>query len=249
MFSLEKKVALITGGNKGLGKYIAIAIARAGADITVVSRTPALDVENEVRKLGKDFLHINADLNQIGSIGHIISSTLEKYHKIDILINNSGIARRMDAIDFTVEDWDDVMSVNCKSLFFLSQAFAKQLLKQGTGGKIINTASMLSFQGGIRAVSYTASKFGVRGITMLMANEWARHGINVNAVAPGYMETSLTAELRNDTKRYNEILLRIPAGRWGTPNDVEGAYVFLASSASDYINGITLPVDGGWLAR
>jgi len=249
MFSLENKVAIVTGGNLGLGKGIAKAFAEAGADIAVVSRGAAHETEKEVRSFGRDFLHIKADLNEMKSVETIVGKTLEKYKKIDILVNNAGTIRRTDSLEFSEKDWDDVMNVNSKTLFFLSQAAANQFIKQGTGGKIINTASILSYQGGIRIASYTASKCAVRGLTMMMANEWAKYGINVNAIAPGYMETDLTAALRNDEKRYKQILDRIPAGRWGLPVDLAGAYVYLASAASDYVHGFTIAVDGGWLAR
>lgn len=168
---------------------------------------------------------------------------------MDILVNNAGIIRRADAIEFSEKDWDDVMNINIKTVFFFSQAVANQFIKQGTGGKIINIASMLSFQGGIRVPSYTASKSGVMGITRAMANEWAKHNININAIAPGYMATNNTAQLRADEDRNKAILERIPAGRWGLPEDLQGPIVFLASSASDYVNGYTVAVDGGWLAR
>lgn len=174
---------------------------------------------------------------------------METFGKVDILVNNAGIIRRTDAIDFSEKDWDDVININLKTVFFFSQAVAKQFIRQGTGGKIINIASMLSFQGGIRVPSYTASKSAVMGITRAMANEWAKHNINVNAIAPGYMVTDNTAPLRADEQRASDILARIPAGRWGTPEDVQGPVVFLASSASDYISGFTVAVDGGWLAR
>jgi 2-deoxy-D-gluconate 3-dehydrogenase len=174
---------------------------------------------------------------------------MDAFGRIDILVNNAGIIRRCDALAFSEADWDDVIDVNLKGVFFLSQAVARALVKQGRGGKIINVASMLSFQGGIRVPSYTASKSGVLGLTRLLANEWAARGINVNAIAPGYMETDNTAQLREDRQRSEEILARIPAGRWGVPDDLAGAVVFLASAASDYVHGHTLAVDGGWLAR
>jgi 2-dehydro-3-deoxy-D-gluconate 5-dehydrogenase len=249
LFSLNNKVAIVTGGNKGLGQGIAKALAEAGADIVVVSRGAADEVEKEIKNLGRKFLHIKADLTKMEVIDDIIVKTIEKFGKIDILVNNAGMIRREDSLQFSEKDWDDVMNVNSKLLFFLSQAVANQFVKQGTGGKIINTASMLSFQGGIRVPSYTASKSSVKGLTMLMANEWAKYGINVNAVAPGYMVTDNTAALRADEKRNEEILNRIPAGRWGLPEDLGGTYVYLASGASDYVNGFTIAVDGGWLAR
>lgn len=249
MFSLENKAAIVTGGNNGLGRAIARSLAEAGADIAVVSRSGADEIAKEVVEQGRRFLHIRADLSQAGSIPTIVSRTVETFGKIDILVNNAGTIRRDDSLAFTEKDWDDVMNVNAKTLFFLSQSVANQMVKQGAGGKIINTASLLSFQGGIRVPAYTASKSAVRGITMLMANEWAKYGINVNAVAPGYMETDNTAPLRADEKRYKEILGRIPAGRWGKPEDLAGTYVYLASAASDYVTGFTIAVDGGWLAR
>lgn len=249
MFSLENNTAIVTGGNKGLGQGIAIALATAGADIVVVSRGDSEETEKAILDLGRRFLHIVADLTSIAPIPNILEETIQQFGKVDILVNNAGMIRREDALAFSEKDWDDVMNVNSKTLFFLSQAVANQFVKQGRGGKIINTASMLSFQGGIRVPSYTASKCAVKGLTMLMANEWAKYGINVNAVAPGYMATENTAALRDDKKRNKEILERIPAGRWGEPKDLGGTFVFLASEASDYVNGFTIAVDGGWLSR
>lgn len=190
-----------------------------------------------------------ANLMSTDPIQSIIDQAIAEFGHIDILVNNAGIIRRQDSVKFSEKDWDDVINLNLKSVFFFCQAAANQFMKQGTGGKIINIASMLSFQGGIRVPSYTASKSGVKGITMLMANEWAKHGININAIAPGYMATANTAQLRADEQRSSEILGRIPADRWGTPEDLKGPVVFLASSASDYVNGYTIAVDGGWLAR
>ncbi len=246
-FKLTDKVAIVTGSNTGLGQGFCIACAQAGAKVVGVSRTPSIETESLIEK-GK-FFNVIADLLDMASIHTIVASTLEQYGKIDILINNAGIIRREDSIDFSEKDWDEVMQVNLKTLFFLSQAVAKVMIGQGKGGKIINVASMLSFQGGIRVPSYTASKSAIKGITMTLANEWAKYGINVNAIAPGYMATNNTKNLMADTVRSKEILGRIPAGRWGTPEDIMGAGVFLASAASDYIHGYTLAVDGGWLAR
>ncbi|SNS47859.1 2-deoxy-D-gluconate 3-dehydrogenase [Anaerovirgula multivorans] len=248
-FSLQGKVAIVTGCRTGLGQSIAISLAEAGADIVGVGHAPMNDTEKQVTALGKRFLYIEADLLSIEAVDDIVTKAVDHFGKIDILVNNAGIIRREDSLSFSEKDWDDVMNINLKTVFFLSQAIAKQFVAQETGGKIINIASMLSFQGGIRVPSYTASKSGVKGITMLLANEWAQHNINVNAIAPGYMATDNTSALRADEKRNSEILSRIPANRWGTPEDLGGAAVFLASKASDYVNGFTIAVDGGWLAR
>lgn len=249
LFDLSGKTAVVTGAGGGLGQGIALALAEAGADITGVYSTKISDTEEKIKALGRNFLGIKADLMSTKPVGEIIGKTLGKFGKIDILVNNAGIIKRSDALEFTEEDWDDVLNINLKTAFFLSQAVAREFVRQGTGGKIINIASMLSFQGGIRVPSYTASKSGLAGITRLMANEWAKYHINVNAIAPGYMATDNTAALRKDEEREKEILARIPAGRWGTAGDMMGASVFLASRASDYVNGHILAVDGGWLAR
>ena len=247
-FSLEGKVALVTGANTGLGQGIALALAEAGADIAAAGIQPPTETEQKVRALGRRFLAIQANLISIEPIPRILQETLDGLGRLDILVNNAGIIRRADAVDFTEQDWDDVMNVNIKSAFFMCQAAGRHFMQQG-GGKIINIASMLSFQGGIRVPSYTASKSGIAGITRLLANEWASRNINVNAIAPGYMATDNTAALRADEDRNKSILDRIPAARWGTPEDLGGTAVFLDSSASDYVNGAVLPVDGGWLAR
>jgi 2-deoxy-D-gluconate 3-dehydrogenase len=247
-FSLEGQVALVTGANKGLGQGIALALAEAGADIAAVSSSEATDTGEKVRALGRRFVHVQADLTSLEPIPQIIERTLAELGRLDILVNNAGMIRRADAVDFTEADWDAVMDLNLKSAFFLCQAAGRHFIVQGRG-KIINIASMLSFQGGIRVPSYTASKSGLAGITKLLANEWAGKGVNVNAIAPGYMATDNTAQLRADEQRNRDILARIPAGRWGTPQDLAGAAVFLASRASDYVHGTVLPVDGGWLAR
>ncbi len=247
MFSLKGKVAIVTGSNTGLGQGISRAFVEAGAKVLGVSRSKSTETQE---MLGEDnFQFITADLSSLDAVDTIINTAVEKFGRLDILVNNAGIIKREDSIDFSVENWDLVMNTNCRTLFFLSQAAARQFMKQESGGKIIQIASMLSYQGGIRVPSYTASKSAVKGITMTMANEWAKYGINVNAIAPGYMATNNTEALRNDEKRSADILERIPAGRWGTPDDLMGAAVFLASSASDYVNGFTLAVDGGWLAR
>ena len=248
-FNLQGKVALVTGCDKGLGQGMALGLAEAGCDIVSVSRRVPQETAEKVAALGRRLYAIQADLSQAESIADIVPAAVAAAGRIDILVNNAGTIRREDALTFSEKDWDEVMNLNIKSVFFLSQAVAKQFMKQGDGGKIINIASMLSFQGGIRVPSYTASKSGVLGITRLLANEWAQHQINVNAIAPGYMATNNTQELREDAERSKAILDRIPAGRWGSPDDLKGPVVFLASSASDYINGYTVAVDGGWLAR
>jgi len=248
-FSLEGKVALVTGSNTGLGQAVCVAYAEAGAKVVGVSRSSSDETAELIRKAGGEFLGLVADLGSIEPLAALIRRAVETFGRLDILVNNAGMIRRADLIDFSEKDWDDVLAVNLKTVFFLSQLAARQFLSQGGGGKIINIASMLSFQGGIRVVSYTASKSGLAGITKSMANEWARHGIQVNAIAPGYMVTNNTAALRSDPERSEDILKRIPAGRWGTPEDLAGPAVFLASSASDYMSGAIIPVDGGWLAR
>jgi 2-dehydro-3-deoxy-D-gluconate 5-dehydrogenase len=248
-FSLRGKVAIVTGASTGLGQGMSVAMAEAGADVVGVDYVDMPETGEKIESTGRRFLGIKANLMSTEPIQGIIDKTVETFGKLDILINNAGIIRRADAIDFSEKDWDDVMNINIKTVFFFSQAAAKQYIRQGTGGKIISVASMLSFQGGIRVPSYTASKSSVMGITRALANEWAKHNINVNAIAPGYMATNNTAPLRADEVRSADILARIPAGKWGTPEDVQGPAVFLASSASDYVNGYTIAVDGGWLAR
>jgi 2-deoxy-D-gluconate 3-dehydrogenase len=248
-FNLQSKVAIVTGCDTGLGQGMARALAQAGADIVGVNVTEPKETIAQVEGLGRRFLDLRANLGEIGCIDGLIKQAVGVAGHVDILVNNAGIIRREDALKFSERDWDDVMNINVKTVFFFSQAVARQFIAQGNGGKIINVASMLSFQGGVRVPSYTASKSGVMGITRLMANEWATHRINVNAIAPGYMATNNTAALRADEGRSSAILDRIPAGRWGTQDDLAGPVVFLASKASDYVNGYTVAVDGGWLAR
>jgi len=247
-FKLTDKVAIVTGCNTGLGQGMACALAEAGADIFGVYRSDAGDTPELIKNCGRRFVGIQADLSVSSNASLIVQKAIEAYGHIDILINNAGIIRREDSINFSEKDWDDVLNTNLKTLFFLSQAAAEHFIAQKSG-RIINVASMLSYQGGIRVPSYTASKSAVKGLTMTLANEWAQYGITVNAIAPGYMETNNTAALRADEKRNAAILERIPAGRWGTPDDMKGAVVFLASKAASYVNGFTLAVDGGWLAR
>jgi 2-deoxy-D-gluconate 3-dehydrogenase len=248
LFDLSGKVALVTGANSGIGQGLAIALAEAGADVALVGRTPAQETAQRVRAAGRRAAIVDADLSTIAPVREIVEQTLRELGGLDILVNNAGIIRRADALEFSEEDWDAVIDTNLKSVFFLCQAAARHMVRQGKG-KIINIASMLSYQGGIRVASYTASKSGVSGLTKLLANEWAAKGINVNAIAPGYISTNNTAALQADEVRNRQIMERIPAGRWGQPSDLAGAVVFLASDASNYVQGHILAVDGGWLAR
>jgi len=247
-FDLSGRVACVTGANTGIGQAIAVALAAAGADVALVGRTPAEDTAAQVRQLGRRALIVSADLSTIEPVGRVVAETVEGLGGLDILVNNAGIIRRADAVDFTEEDWDAVVDTNLKSVFFLSQAAGRHMIGRGRG-RIVNIASMLTFQGGIRVPSYTASKSGVGGLTKLLANEWAKHGVTVNAIAPGYIATNNTAALQADPDRNKAILDRIPAARWGDPSDLGGAAVFLASDAAAYVQGHVLAVDGGWLAR
>ncbi|SHO56572.1 2-dehydro-3-deoxy-D-gluconate 5-dehydrogenase KduD [Vibrio quintilis] len=248
-FNLEGKVALVTGCNSGLGQMIAIALAQAGCDVVGVNRSTRGDTASHIEALGRKYYPVTADLSHSSVVPQAFEQAVQAAGQIDILVNNAGIIRRNEAINFTEQDWDDVMNTNIKTVFFLCQQAAKHFMAHGQGGKIINIASMLSFQGGIHVPSYTASKSGIYGLTKALANEWAAQGINVNAIAPGYMATDNTAPLRADKVRNKEILDRIPAERWGAPADLAGPVVFLASPAADYIHGYTVAVDGGWLAR
>ena len=249
LFNLDGKVAIVTGASRGLGQQMCAALAYAGANIVGVSQGSMSETQKLVEKENKKFIEVKADLTSVEKIDEIINTAITNFGSIDILVNNAGMIRREDAINYSEKDWDDTINLNLRTLFFLSQAVSKQFIKQNSGGKIINIASMLSFQGGIRVPAYTASKSAVMGLTKALANELAKYNINVNAIAPGYMATDNTAQLRDDEKRSKEILDRIPAGRWGTPNDLSGSVIFLSSKASDYVNGHTLAVDGGWLAR
>ncbi|HLA85776.1 MAG TPA: 2-dehydro-3-deoxy-D-gluconate 5-dehydrogenase KduD [Thermoguttaceae bacterium] len=248
-FKLDNKVAVVTGAARGLGRGMAVALAEAGADVAAVDLIDCAETVAAIRKLGRNAVAIQLDLCGPGAPGEVVDRTVAELGRLDILVNNAGIIRRADFLEFSEKDWDDVMNLNIKALFLLSQAAAKQMVHQGKGGKIVSVASMLSFQGGIRVPSYTSSKSAVMGLTRLMACELGPKGIHCNAIAPGYMATDNTTALRADEKRNTEILARIPTGRWGTPEDLQGAVVFLASEASDYVNGYTLAVDGGWLAR
>ena len=249
LFSLAGKTAIVTGANTGLGQGISVALAAAGAHVFGVARRSCEETLNKVNEIGGQFTEVIADLSDLSVIEKIMTEVKSKTERIDILVNNAGIIKRTDAIDVTVEEWDQVIDLNQKLVFFLSQAVAKDWIADQKGGKIINICSMLSYQGGIRVPAYTTSKSGVAGLTRALANEWAIHNINVNAIAPGYMATNNTTQLRNDSGRNDAILERIPAGRWGTPEDMYGAAIFLASDASAYMNGFTIAVDGGWLAR
>jgi 2-deoxy-D-gluconate 3-dehydrogenase len=248
LFDLTGRVAVVTGANTGIGQGIAVALAQAGADVALVGRSAAEETAELVRAEGRRAALIGADLSTIAPVQEVVDRTLAELGGLDILINNAGIIRRNDSVDFTEEDWDAVIDTNLKSVFFLCQAAGRHMIAQGRG-KIVNIASMLSFQGGIRVPSYTASKSGVAGLTKLLACEWASKGINVNAIAPGYIATNNTAALQADETRNRQIVERIPAARWGAPSDLGGAAVFLSSAASDYVQGHILAVDGGWLAR
>jgi 2-dehydro-3-deoxy-D-gluconate 5-dehydrogenase len=249
-FKLEGKVALVTGASSGIGRAIAIALAEAGSEVACHSRTA--DQADETLRLiaekGGNAASVTGDLAERATPGHLVEQALEKFGRIDVLINNAGMIRRSPAADFTEDDWVSIIDVNLTSVFLLSQAAGRRMIEQGSG-KVVNIASLLSFQGGVTVPAYTASKSAVAGLTRALANEWAKFNINVNAIAPGYIETKNTAPLRADETRSRQIMERIPAGRWGSPEDVAGAAVFLSSAASDYMNGHILVVDGGWMAR
>ncbi len=244
-FRLDGRVALVTGANTGIGQAIAVGLARAGAEVIAAGRSSLDETLGLIAAAGGRARPLALALDDPAAA----AAKLDALGPLDILVNNAGIIRRADAVDFTEADWDEVLDVNLKAVFFLAQAFARAAFARGTGGSIVNIASLLAFQGGIRIPSYTAAKHGVAGLTKLLANEWAARGINVNAVAPGYIETNNTQALRADGTRARAILDRIPAGRWGQAEDIAGAVVFLASPAARYVQGVVLPVDGGWLAR
>ncbi|MBX3577521.1 MAG: 2-dehydro-3-deoxy-D-gluconate 5-dehydrogenase KduD [Rhizobiaceae bacterium] len=248
-FRLDGRRALVTGANTGIGQGIAVALARAGAEVLAAGRSSMDDTGAAIATLGGTMREIKIDVSKPKAAAKVLDKAWEKHGPIDILVNNAGIIRRGDAVDFSEEDWDDVMDVNIKSVFTLSQALAKRAFAEQRKAKIINIASMLSFQGGIRILSYTVAKSGMAGLTRILANEWAARGINVNAIAPGYIETNNTKVLRADKNRFDQILQRIPAGHWGKPEDIGGTAVFLASDAANYVHGAIFPVDGGWLAR
>jgi 2-deoxy-D-gluconate 3-dehydrogenase len=249
-FKLDGKAALVTGAGQGLGQGMALALAEAGADIAGLDRVPSQATDDAVCAIGRRYHQVVCDLRSatVDELNRVVTQIVTEMGRLDILVNNAGIIRRAPALEFSEADWDDVLTINLKAAFFLSQAAAHFMVLQGSG-KIINIASMLSFQGGIIVPSYTAAKSGIAGLTRALANEWAKHNINVNAIAPGYMATDNTAALRANPDRAPVILERIPAGRWGTPDDLKGVVVFLASAASDYMQGAIIPVDGGWLTR
>ncbi len=248
-FGLKGKVALVTGASRGLGQAMALGLAEAGSDIMAVDVLDCSETQDQVAGLGRICETLEIDLTSAGAPEKAVDQTTESLGEIDILVNNAGIIRRAPFLEFTEKDWDDVMNLNIKAVFLLSQAVVRQMMLQGKGGRIINVASMLSFQGGILVPSYASSKSAVVGLTRLMACELASKGINCNAIAPGYMATDNTKALRQDPTRNKAILDRIPLGRWGEPDDLQGVVVFLASEASAYITGYTIAVDGGWLAR
>lgn len=247
-FDLSGKTAIVTGGSTGLGSGMSLGLASAGADIVLVDHRERDDVASQIRKMGRKVLTLHGDLSQMAVMEQVVNATLDNFGKVDILVNNAGIIRRKPAIDFSEKDWDDVMDLNAKTVFFLSQLCARDMMKRNYG-KIINIASLLSFSGGITVPSYAASKGAVAQITKALANEWAKDGICINAIAPGYMVTDNTKALRENPERNSAISARIPAERWGTPADLAGVAIFLASKASDYVNGHLLTVDGGWMAR
>lgn len=248
LFDLTGKTAVVTGGNRGLGKEIALGLAEAGANIVVIARKIDEQVISDIEKHGVKAMKLEFDLLNFDQYSSILDQILLEMEKVDILVNNAGAQKRYDSVEFPKEDWDFVININANATFFLCQLFGKHMLESGYG-KIINMASLLSFQGGLRVSAYAASKGAVIQFTKALANEWAHRGVNVNAIAPGYMDTEMNTALQADETRNRQILERIPAGRWGKPEDMQGAAVFLASAASDYLHGITIPVDGGWLGR
>lgn len=248
-FSLSGKTVMVTGANTGIGQGIALSIGRAGGRVIGVGRSPMEETASLMAAQGADFVDVRADLASAREAQAMFDRAWDQHGPVDGLVNNAGIIRRVDAVDFTEADWDAVMDINLKTMFFLAQSMGRKALGENRPARIVNIASMLGFQGGIRVASYTASKSGVLGITRLLANEWAARGINVNAIAPGYIETNNTEALRNDPDRSASILGRIPAGRWGVPSDIGDAAVFLLAPASNYMHGAVIPVDGGWLAR
>jgi 2-deoxy-D-gluconate 3-dehydrogenase len=250
-FKLDGKVALVTGAARGLGQGMALGLAEAGADLALVDVLPCEETAAQIGALGRRCVSLAADLRELGQAGagELVGRCVEQLSRLDVLVNNAGIIRRAPALDFAQDDWQAVLDINLSSAFYLAQAAARRLVEQGQGGKIVNVASVLSFQGGILVPSYAAAKSGIAGLTRALANEWAPLGINVNAIAPGYFVTEVTAGIRASAERSKAMLERIPAGRWGEPADLKGAVVFLASEAASYLHGALLSVDGGWLSR
>ena len=246
-FRLDRKIAVVTGGTKGIGKVITFALAEAGADIVVVSRSPHPDIEKGMLDLGRRYIHHSADFTKREQTKNVIPAVVQNMGGLDILVNNAGIIRRSPAAEHAEEDWDDTIESDLTAAFIISQAAGRVMLKKGRG-KIINIASVLAFQGGLNVTAYASAKHGIVGLTRALANDWASKGVNVNALAPSFFVTSLTEAIRKDPERSKSITARTPAGRWGTPEDIAGAAVFLASPASDFIHGVVLPVDGGWMA-
>ena len=249
LFNLKDKVAIVTGANTGLGQGICVAYAQMGAKVLGVARRSCEETASIIKEFNGTFCEYIADLSDVSCVNGIVKAAMDKFGTIDILVNNAGIIKRADALDVTVEDWDSVINVNQRTVFFLSQEFAKEIVSQNKNVIIIYICFLLSYQGGIRVPAYCASKSAIIGLTRALCNEWAAKGINVNGIAPGYMETNNTKQIRDDQNRNDAILERIPQGRWGTPRDIAVAAGFLASEASGYINGFTIAVDGGWLAR
>ena len=251
LFDLKGRVALVTGGAQGIGAAMALGLAEAGADVAVLDLRPPDDTAEQIRGLGRGGLAITRDIAGAtpASASEIIRACVDHFGQLDILVNNAGIIRRAPALEFSAEDWNAVLDINLNSVFFLAQAAARHFTASGQSGKIVNIASLLSFQGGVLAPSYAAAKSAVAGLTRALANEWAAKGINVNAIAPGYFATDVTAGIRADAEREAAILSRIPANRWGEPEDLKGAVIFLASDAARYVHGTILTVDGGWMAR
>jgi 2-deoxy-D-gluconate 3-dehydrogenase len=246
-FRIDGQVAVVTGGTKGIGRAIALALAEAGADVAAVSRKAEAEIEQQILGLGRRYVHLTADITQRDQTRAVIPAAAEALGDVDILVNNAGVIRRAAAMDYSERDWDETLEIDLTAAFILSQAAGRRMLQKGRG-KIINIASVLAFQGGINVSAYASAKHGVAGLTRALANDWAAGRINVNAIAPGFIETELTEALQQDPERSKAITGRVPAGRWGRAVDIAGAVVFLASGASDYVNGIILPVDGGWLA-
>jgi 2-deoxy-D-gluconate 3-dehydrogenase len=246
-FRLDDQVAVVTGGTKGLGRAIAAALAQAGADIAVVSRSNNPQLEEQIQGFGRKYHHHSADLTRRDQTREVVPAVVERMGAIDILVNNAGIIRRAPAKEYSEDDWDATLEIDLNAAFILSQAAGRRMLVKKRG-KIINVASIIAFQGGLNVAAYAAAKHGLAGLTKALANDWAKHGVNVNALAPGFFMTELTEALQQDPVRSQAITGRTPAARWGSPEDLAGAAVFLASPASDFVHGVILPVDGGWMA-